>query len=138
MARSKKNKSQAGGADSAPTAAPNRTSPVVVRYHHEAVEELAGIKDQKQRRAILTVVSHLFQLGDRLVMPHSRPVSGTKKLRELRPSGGQSVLRPLYAPIDDEYVVLTIGPEADTDPQGFRRAVERAQRRAKADHGIEL
>lgn len=71
-------------------------------------------------------------------MPHAKKVQGESKLYELRPGGGKTLLRPFYAQIDGYFVILAIGPEAVADPSGFKAAVDRAKRRAKAAYGVDL
>jgi hypothetical protein len=52
-------------------------------------------------------------------------------LRELRPRAGRS-LRALYGRVDDTFVVVAVGPEAQVDHRGFERVVrDGAQRLAE-------
>ena len=66
---------------------PESTGWVVV-YHEEAVVEFEELRDKKQRKGVLTIVSILRQIGPKIVEPHSKPVQGAVGLRELRPGGG--------------------------------------------------
>jgi len=119
-------------------AAPAAAQGFVVVYHEDAVRELDEHRDRKVRRSIFTAVAILSQAGPKLIEPHAKKVQGAKKLRELRPSGGRSTVRPLYVQLDERvFVVLTIGPEAMDDPSGFRSAVARAQGRAARDFAID-
>lgn len=111
----------------------------VVVYDEEAAAELAAIRDKKLRRAVLAVVEKLRLLGPKTIEPHAKKIQGATKLRELRPKGGQSVVRPLYFQRSgSEFVILTIGPEAEADPSGFKAAVRRAQSRAASRFNAEV
>jgi hypothetical protein len=110
-----------------------------VVYHHQAVVEFEALRDKRQRKGVLTIVSILRQIGPKIVEPHAKPVQGTNGLWELRPGGGKVIVRPLYARVDArEYVILAIGPDAVVDASGFKGAVKRARARAKGDYGLEL
>jgi hypothetical protein len=117
----------------------NRVATWTVVYHEQAVVEFEALRDKKQRKAVLTIVSILRQIGPKIVEPHAKPVRGTNGLRELRPGGGKVTVRPLYARVDErEFVILAIGPDAVVDASGFRSAVNRARSRAKDDYGLDL
>jgi hypothetical protein len=61
-------------------------------------------------------------------------VRGAEKLRELRPRAGRSAWRALYRQVGEVFVVAAVGPEAQSDPRGFDRAVRRAlERLAKVE-----
>lgn len=51
------------------------------------------------------------------------------RLRELRPRAGRSAWRALYRQVGEVLVVAAVGPEAQSDPRGFERAVRRALQR---------
>lgn len=111
----------------------------VVLYHPDAVKKFEEFKEKKVRRAILTVVAVLGQTGPKCIEPHSKKIEGAKKLRELRPSGGQSIVRPIYFQRSEgEFIILAIGPEAENDASGFKSAVKRATTRAFDDFGAEV
>jgi hypothetical protein len=111
----------------------------MVVYHEQAVVEFEALRDKRQRKGVLTIVSILRQIGPRIVEPHAKPVQGTSGLWELRPGGGRVIVRPLYARVDErEFVILAIAPDAVVDANGFRSAVTRAQTRAKDDYGLSL
>jgi len=68
--------------------------------------------------------------------PHTSAVRGAEGLRELRPRAGRSAYRALYRRVGEVFVVAAVGPEAQSDPRGFDRAVRRAQERlAKVEEG---
>lgn len=68
--------------------------------------------------------------GETLGFPHTSAVRISQQgLRELRPKRGSSRWRALYRRIGDRFWVVAIGPEAETDPTGFRRAVRLADAR---------
>lgn len=71
----------------------------------------------------------LMVYGDQLPFPHSSKVKGAIHLRELRPRAGRSPWRAFYRRIADTIVIGAIGPEAEADPHGFRRAVQAAAER---------
>jgi hypothetical protein len=111
----------------------------LVEYHSQAVEEYQALRDAKQRKGILTIVDILRQLGPKITEPHMKPVAGTGKLRELRPGGGKTLVRPLYFRFDDRtFKVVAIAPEAQVDRSGFESAVQRAVARAERDYGVSL
>lgn len=111
---------------------------VAVVYQDDAVAELNSIKSKQDRKKILTIVSLLKGANGKLTEPHVKKVQGATKLFELRPGGGKTLWRPLYARIAGSLVILAIGPEAQADQSGFDSAVSRAQRRAKADFGVDV
>jgi len=71
-------------------------------------------------------VDKLEAFGPRLPFPHQSDVRDAPGLRELRPRAGRSPWRALYTRIQDEFVIAAIGPEAQVDGRGFRRAVRNA------------
>ncbi len=135
MAKKGKRSKRAAPPLARPRAAASKWS---VLYHWEAVVEYEAIKDRRARRAVLTVVSFLRDLGPRLTEPHSKSVKGATKLLELRPGGGKILFRPLYARVGNRFVVLAIAPEAVEDQSGFNSAVARARKRAKDDCDVDV
>jgi len=79
----------------------------------------------------------LEEFGDRLGFPHQSHVAGAGGLRELRPRSGRSPWRAFYRRMGSTIVIGAIGPEAQVDRQGFRRAVARAGRRLAELRGAE-
>ena len=94
----------------------------------EAQEEFDDLPDD-EREAMDRAFDKLEQLGDRLPAPHSSLVQGSGGLRELRPRQGRSVWRAFYRRIGPVLVIGAIGPEAQQDRAGFRRAVRLAEER---------
>lgn len=78
-------------------------------------------------------MQHAFEklaaFGDRLQFPHSSQVKGAKRLRELRPRAGRGPWRAFYRRIGGRLIVAAIGPEAQVNPTGFRRATRLAESR---------
>jgi hypothetical protein len=110
----------------------------IVHWDHRAVEELHQF-DKSNFKYVLTVVDFLHKLGPKIVAPHSKPLQGERKLRELRPGGGKTLVRPLYIRWHDrEFVILAVGPESQVDGPGFRAAITRAKERAKADWDVDV
>lgn len=70
--------------------------------------------------------------GDQLPHPHSSKVKGASTLRELRPRSGKSAWRAFYRRIGAVMVIGAIGPEARSDPTGFRQAIRAADDRLNA------
>ncbi|WP_217995863.1 type II toxin-antitoxin system RelE/ParE family toxin, partial [Kribbia dieselivorans] len=62
--------------------------------HPEARREYDAL-DARDAVAVDNAVAKLTLSGPRLAYPHSSSVRGANKLRELRPRGGRSVIRPL-------------------------------------------
>ena len=62
-------------------------------------------------------------VGPALPYPHQSDVRGGAGLRELRPRAGRSRVRAFFGRVDDTFVVVAVGPEAQADHQGFDRAV---------------
>lgn len=57
-----------------------------------------------------------------------RPLTGEKKLRELRPGGGKILVRLLYFQLDERtFKIVAVAPESVTDASGFKAAVIRAK-----------
>jgi hypothetical protein len=51
-------------------------------------------------------------------------------LRELRPRRGRSRWRPIYRRMDERlFAILSVGPEAEIDKDGYDRAVRIAKQR---------
>ncbi len=125
----KRSTASSGGASTAPAAVPSETW--IVHWDHRAVEEFNnGYTDKTVRKGVLTVVDFLHKLGPKLVEPHSKALTGEKKLRELRPGGGKILVRPLYIRFAErEFVILTVGPESMVDASGFKQATKRAKAR---------
>lgn len=99
-----------------------------VRYHPEAEKEFDDLPTG-ERVSMAVVVEKLKELGDQLPFPHSSNVRGANKLRELRPRAGRSAWRAFYRRISNTMVIGAIGPEAESNPQGFRRAIRQAEQR---------
>jgi hypothetical protein len=110
----------------------------IVEYHWQAVEDLKGFNDREQK-GVLTVADFLRQLGTKIKEPHMKPITGEKKIRELRPGGGRVLVRPLYFQADERtFKIVAIAPEAQANPSGFDAALKRARDRAKRDYGVEI
>jgi hypothetical protein len=101
-----------------------------VRYHPEALDERDKLPVQ-ERTAIANAVEKLEHFGPNLPHPHQSAVqgSGAEGIRELRPRAGRSRWRPLYGRVEDVFVILAVGPEAQTDRRRFKRAVRAAKER---------
>jgi len=101
---------------------------VKLEVHPEAEPELTSLP-QGERYAMQNAFEKLMVYGDQLPFPHSSKVKGAAQLRELRPRAGRSPWRGLYRRLGDTLVIAAIGPEAQTDPRGFRHAVRTAGER---------
>ncbi|MBO4205050.1 type II toxin-antitoxin system RelE/ParE family toxin [Micromonospora echinofusca] len=100
----------------------------VVLVHPEADLELGKI-GPRERVAILNALKKLQEIGPTLGYPHTSDIRGANALRELRPRAGRSPWRAFYRQIGSALVVGAIGPEAEVDPRGFRRATSNAEQR---------
>jgi hypothetical protein len=100
----------------------------VVAYLPEAEQERAALP-KGERAALINADAKLAAYGPRLGYPHTSAVRGAEGLRELRPRAGRSAWRALYRQIGDVFVVAAVGPEAQSDPRGFGRAVRLAKER---------
>lgn len=99
-----------------------------VVYHPGAEPEYRSLSIA-DRNAVDNAVKKLETYGPVLPYPHQAAVRGSKSLRELRPRGGRSRVRPLYQRHGDTFVIAAIGPEAQVDAKGFDRAVRLATSR---------
>ena len=101
-----------------------------VRYHPKALDERDKLTVQ-ERAAIAKAVEKLNLFGPNLPHPHQSAVrgSGAEGIRELRPRAGWSRWRPLYGRVGDVFVILAVGPEAQTDRRRFAGAVRAAKER---------
>jgi hypothetical protein len=108
-----------------------------VRITVEALAELNAIQDVGEQNAMWNAISKLEVLGDRLPFPHARNVQGARNVWELRPRAGRSRWRALYRRIGDIIVIGAIGPEAEVNARGFKRAVAAAETRLDAEEAAE-
>lgn len=100
----------------------------IVAYLAEAERERAALP-KPERAALINADAKLGAYGALLGYPHTSAVRGAPGLRELRPRAGRSAYRALYRQIGNVFVVAAVGPEAQSDPRGFDRAVRRALER---------
>jgi hypothetical protein len=75
---------------------------------------------------LISANAKLSAFGPLLGYPHTSAVRGAGKLR---PRAGRSAWRALYRQVGEVFVVAAVGPEAQSDPPGFDRAVRRALNR---------
>lgn len=92
-------------------------------------EQERGKLPAAERAALYNAVRKLEAIGPALGYPHSSDVREASGLRELRPRQGRSPWRALYGRAGERFIIAAIGPEAEHDPRGFRRACTAAQRR---------
>ena len=98
-----------------------------VAYLPEAAQERATLP-KAERAALINADAKLSAYGPLLGYPHTSAVRGADRLRGLRPRAGRSAWRALYRQVGELFVVA-VGPEAQSDPRGFDRAVRRALQR---------
>jgi len=77
---------------------------------------------------MLNAITNIEIEEDTLGFPHTSRVFGVRKVWELRPRAGRSRSRAFYRVIRGTVVIAAIGPEAEVDPRGFRRAAQAAER----------
>jgi hypothetical protein len=99
-----------------------------VNIHDDAFDELAKLP-QRERQAIVHAVEKLEAIGPALGYPHTSDVKGADHLRELRPRAGRCQWRAFYRQVGATLVIGAIGPEAEVDPKGFKRAARAAEQR---------
>lgn len=97
--------------------------------HHPAAEKELDQLPTGEKVAIDHAVEKLEVSGDQLRFPHSSAIEGADRVRELRSRAGRSAWRAFYRRIGDTMVIGAIGPEAVSNPRGFRRAVAYAEKR---------
>jgi hypothetical protein len=83
----------------------------------------------EERHALYNAIAKLQAIGPALGYPHTSAVRGAFRLRELRPRAGRSPWRGLYRQLGGRFVIAAIAPEAEQDPQGFKRACALAAKR---------
>jgi hypothetical protein len=83
----------------------------------------------REKTAMTHAMEKLEALGPLLSYPHSSDVRGVTGIRELRPRAGRSPWRAFYRRIGSEMVIGAVGPEAESNPSGFHRAVRDALQR---------
>ncbi len=105
-----------------------------VRFHHAARPEFNAMPTAEQV-AMRRVLELLRQEGDQLGAPYSSNVEGADRLRELRPRAGRSPWRAFYRRIGERMRVGAFGPEALSNPPGFRRAMRAAEERLNRIEG---
>ena len=97
-----------------------------VRFTDEAFQEYQALPD-RERAAMAEAINKLKAIGPNLGAPHSSRVQGVKAtIRELRPRRGSSPWRAFYRRVGDQFVIASVGPEAEQNNRGFQRAVDRA------------
>jgi hypothetical protein len=100
--------------------------PRIVTVTEEAEAEMAKLSP-RDGAALRNAITKLMTMGEELGYPHTSAVQGAGDgLRELRPRAGSSSVRALYRRVGTRLVVAAIGPEAQADARGFRRAVDAA------------
>jgi len=99
-----------------------------VSYLPEAEQERVALP-KAERAALINADAKLGVYGPRLGYPHTSAVRDADRLRELRPRAGRSAWRALYRQVGEVFVVAAVGPEAQSDPRGFERAVRQALQR---------
>lgn len=96
--------------------------------HSDAEQELTHTPT-REATAILNAIEKLKEIGPTLGYPHTSDVRGAGNLRELRPRQGRSPWRAFYRQIGTHLVIAAIGPEAETNPRGFKKAIKLAEQR---------
>lgn len=99
-----------------------------VYWHPEAEPERAELP-ANERVALDNCVAKLAQFGPQLPYPHSSAVKNADRLRELRPRAGRSAWRAFYRQFRQEFVIGSVGPEANVKPRLFTRAIQAAEQR---------
>ena len=108
--------------------------PWTVSLHPRAEAELRRIP-VAERVAVLNAAQKLEALGPDRGYPHSSAVCDADRIRELRPRAGRSPWRGFYRRLGNVFVLAAIGPEAEADPRGFKRAVLAAEEQLEKVEG---
>lgn len=101
----------------------------LVYWDNDALIDFEGLKDRSERKPVFNSVDKLRALGPSLIRPHAGSLTGEADLLELRPKGGDTYVRPIYARRGDEYVILAVSVEPDK--KDFDTAVASAHERLK-------
>ena len=99
-----------------------------VLFHPDAEDE-RRVLPARERVALDNAVEKLKEIGPTLGYPHTSDVRGADDIRELRPRQGRSAWRAFYREIGGTIVVGSIGPEAESRPRAFVKAVRKAETR---------
>ena len=100
----------------------------IVDFTDDAVRDFDALKAKDERKALFNVVDKLRQLGPKLMSPHMKSLKGETDLFELRPRQGSSKSRPIFVRTGDDYLVLAIALDHDSD---MATAVQNAKDRLK-------
>lgn len=105
----------------------------VIAYLAEAELERAALP-KAERAALINADAKLGAYGPLLGHPHTCAVRVPRRCASFAPGAGRSPYRALYRQVGEVFVVAAVGPEAQSGPRGFRRAVRRAlERLAKVE-----
>lgn len=104
-----------------------------LELHPEFERELIelGRSDRREATAVEQALEVLASQGPSLGYPWTTAVRASAGLRELRPRSGRSRCRVLYSRRASRLIALAIAPEANSDPRGFTRAIDKAERRTE-------
>ena len=101
----------------------------IVDFDEGAVRDLEDVKGKEERKALLTAVDKLRQLGPKLGPPHVKSLKGEADLYELRPRQGSSKCRPIFVRRERGCLVVAIAVDHAKD---LDRAVGDARERLNA------
>ena len=101
------------------------TTAWLVVFAAEMVIDFEDVKGRGERKATFTAVAKLTALGPALPPPHMKSLKGAPGLYELRPRGGNSPVRPIYARTGDRFVILAIAKDKDAFARAFSDAEAR-------------
>ena len=97
----------------------------VVVFDAHAVIDFEDVKARGDRKAVFNVVQKLKDLGPDLPSPHMKSLKGEPDLFELRPKQGGCEVRPLYARLGQDFVVLAIAAKKKNFDEAVQSATER-------------
>lgn len=97
----------------------------IVEFDGDAVIDFEGVKARGDRKAVFNVMQKLKDLGPDLPSPHMKSLKGEADLFELRPKQGACEARPIYARLEQRFVILAVAAKK----KDFDGAVARASSR---------
>jgi hypothetical protein len=101
-----------------------------VYFDAGAALDFEEVKSRSDRKAVFHAIEKLGSAGPGLPAPHMKSLKGERDLFELRPRGGASAVRPIYARIGSTFVILAVAP----DKRRLDRAIADARARLSRLH----
>lgn len=100
----------------------------LVEFDSDAVIDFEDVKSRGDRKAVFNVVQKLKDLGPDLPSPHMKSLKGASDLFELRPKQGACEVRPIFARVEERFVVLAVAAKK----KDFERMIVEATQRLRS------